>query len=127
MDNNTRTFRYDDKIQFKYIINNAEEKLLVFSIFATDFIFTYGDIAIRYYIDNFFNVNIFLISLCILYKIQKLQQTYSSSFYTSSKYEDMIQNLRYEKEMMLIEREKLYKNIIHKSNIGNGIIILNKI
>jgi hypothetical protein len=115
-------FTYDfniDKVMIRHSINYAEEKLMVFSILTIDFIFTYADIAIRYYNDNFFNVNIFFMTLLIFYKIQQLYSRIVSSFSSSSKYQHIIETLVYEKEMLLNEREKLYKNIIYGKTKNN--------
>jgi hypothetical protein len=115
-------FTYDfniDKVMIRHSINYAEEKLMVFSILTIDFIFTYADIVIRYYNDNFFNVNIFFMTLLIFYKIQQLYSRIVSSFSSSSKYQHIIETLVYEKEMLLNEREKLYKNIIYGKTKNN--------
>lgn len=122
IENSCDKFTYDfniDKVMLRDSINYAEEKLMIFSILAIDFIFTYADIVIRYYNDNFFNVNIFFMTLLIFYKIQQLCTRIVSSFSSSSKYQHIIETLVYEKEMLLNEREKLYKNIIYGKTKNN--------
>lgn len=122
IENSFDKFTYDfniDKVMLRDSINYAEEKLMIFSILAIDFIFTYADIVIRYYNNNFFNVNIFFMTLLIFYKIQQLCTRIVSSFSSSSKYQHIIETLVYEKEMLLNEREKLYKNIIYGKTKNN--------
>ena len=93
IENSFDKFTYDfniDKVMLRDSINYAEEKLMIFSILAIDFIFTYADIVIRYYNNNFFNVNIFFMTLLIFYKIQQLCTRIVSSFSSSSKYQHII-------------------------------------
>ena len=128
IENSFDKFTYDfniDKVMLRDSINYAEEKLMIFSILAIDFIFTYADIVIRYYNDNFFNVNIFFMTLLIFYKIQQLYTRIISSFSSSSKYQHIIETLVYEKEMLLNEREKLYKNIIYGKTKNKDELLIN--
>lgn len=128
IENSCDKFTYDfniDKVMLRDSINYAEEKLMIFSILAIDFIFTYADIVIRYYNDNFFNVNIFFMTLLIFYKIQQLYTRIVSSFSSSSKYQHIIETLVYEKEMLLNEREKLYKNIIYGKTKNKDELLIN--
>jgi len=114
-----------DKVILRDMINYTEEKLMIFSLLAIDFIFTYADIAIRYYNDNFFNINIFFMTLLIFYKIQQLYTRILSFSSSSSKYQHIIETLTYEKEMLLNEREKLYKNIIYGKNKNKDELLIN--
>ena len=59
-------------VNFSENINYVEEKLLIFSILATDFIFTIIYYGLEYYFNNTLHVNLCLISLYVLYKLQQI-------------------------------------------------------
>ena len=63
----TNNFSTDnfDKFVFdsRYYVNFYEEKLLIYSILFTEFIFNIADIGLRYYIDNTSVVNMILLSV----------------------------------------------------------------
>jgi len=107
-------------------VNFYEEKLLIYSILFTEFMFNTGGIVLEYYIDNTSLVNILLLSAFFVYKIycMVLKSIENSNFVIKNICNELFENVErlISKNIQLSqEKEKIYKLLLleKESNIQN--------
>jgi hypothetical protein len=130
-DNYFDTFVFDSRYynfsrNLSSYMNFYEEKLLIYSILFTDFMFNITAIILEYYIDNTSLVNIILLSVFFVYKIycMVLKSIENSNFAIKNICNELFENV----EKLIIkniqlsqEKEKIYKLLLleKESNIQN--------
>ena len=107
-------------------VNFYEEKLLIYSILFTEFMFNTGGMVLEYYIDNTSLVNILLLSAFFVYKIycMVLKSIENSNFVIKNICNELFENVEVliTKNIRLSqEKEKIYKLLLleKESNIQN--------
>ena len=125
--NNFSTNNFDNFVfDSRYYVNFYEEKLFIYSILFTEFIFNIADIGLRYYIENTSVVNMILLSVFFLYKIYYalMKSIENSNFTVKNICNELFENV----EKLIIkniqltkEKEKIYKLLLleKESNIQN--------